>query len=121
MTPDRICVDVLLPLRLTGEVSYYLPESLLDAVDVGTWVTVTFHGRRYLAVVSRRGPLVEGIDPASVREIDEVKTGLPLISKAQMDFWRSIADYYLCTLGEVFKSACPAQFFKQVEKKRSLR
>ena len=88
MTPDRICVDVLLPLRLTGEVSYFLPEALQDAVDVGSWVTVTFHGRRYLAVVSRKGTLEEGIDPSAVRDIDEVKTGLPLISNAQMDSWR---------------------------------
>ena len=121
MTADRICVDVILPLRLTGEVSYFLPESLRDAVGVGSWVSVTFHGRRYLAVVSRKGDLAASIDPAAVHEIDEVKTSLPVISAAQMDFWKSIADYYLCTLGEVFKSACPAQFFKQVEKKRSLR
>ena len=121
MTPDRICVDVILPIRLTGEVSYFLPEELKDAVGVGSWVTVTFHGRRYLAVVSRKGALGEGIDPAAVRDIDEVKTGLPVIGKSQMDFWASIAEYYMCTLGEVFKSACPAQFFKQVEKKRSLR
>ena len=121
MTADRICVDVILPLRLTGEVSYFLPESLQDAVGVGSWVSVTFHGRRYLAVVSRKGDLAASIDPAAVHEIDEVKTSLPVISAAQMDFWKSIADYYLCTLGEVFKSACPAQFFKQVEKKRSLR
>ena len=121
MTSDRICVDVILPLRLRGEVSYFLPEELQETVDVGSWVTVTFHGRRYLAVVCRKGLLADGINPAAVREIDEAKTGLPLIGKAQMEFWKSIADYYLCTLGEVFKSACPAQFFKQVEKKRSLR
>ena len=121
MTADRICVDVILPLRLTGEVSYFLPESLRDAVGVGSWVSVTFHGRRYLAVVSRKGDFAAAIDPSAVHEIDEVKTSLPVISAAQMDFWKSIADYYLCTLGEVFKSACPAQFFKQVEKKRSLR
>ena len=121
MTADRICVDVLLPLRLTGEVSYFLPEDLQDTVEVGSWVAVTFHGRRYLAVVSRKGPLGDGIDPAAVRDIDEVKTGLPPIREVQLDFWRSIAVYYLCTSGEVFKSACPAQFFKQVEKKRSLR
>ena len=121
MTPDRIYVDVILPLRLAGEASYSLPEALRDAVDVGVWVAVTFHGRRYLAVVCRKGALTAGIDPAAVHDIDEVKDGLPAISRQQMEFWKSIADYYLCTLGEVFKSACPAQFFKQVEKKRSLR
>lgn len=121
MTSDRIYVDVILPLRLAGEVSYSLPESLRETAGVGSWVAVTFHGRRYLAVVCRKGPLAAGLDPAAVHDIDEVKTTLPVISPAQMDFWKSIADYYLCTLGEVFKSACPAQFFKQVEKKRSLR
>ena len=121
MTADRIYVDVILPLRLAGEVSYSLPEALQETVDVGNWVAVTFHGRRYLAVVCRKGDLAAGIDPAAVHDIDEVKTALPVITPAQMEFWKSIADYYLCTLGEVFKSACPAQFFKQVEKKRSLR
>ena len=121
MATDRISVDVILPLRLTAEASYFLPEELRDTVGVGSWVAVTFHGRRYLAVVSRKGALPAGLDPASVREIDEAKEGLPAISKSQMDFWKSIASYYLCTIGEVFKSACPAQFYKQVEKKRSLR
>ena len=120
MAADRICVDVILPLRLTGEVSYFLPDDLQDAVSVGSWVAVTFHGRRYLAVVSRKGALAAGIAPEVVKEIDEVKSEMPAISVTQMNFWQSIASYYLCTVGEVFKCACPAQFFKQVEKKRSL-
>jgi len=120
MAADRIYVDVILPLRLTGEVSYFLPDDLQDAVSVGSWVAVTFHGRRYLAVVSRKGALAAGIAPEVVKEIDEVKSEMPAISVTQMNFWQSIASYYLCTVGEVFKCACPAQFFKQVEKKRSL-
>lgn len=120
MAADRICVDVILPLRLTGEVSYFLPDDLQDAVSVGSWVAVTFHGRRYLAVVSRKGALAAGIAPEVVKEIDEVKSEMPAISVTQMNFWQSIASYYLCTVGEVFKCSCPAQFFKQVEKKRSL-
>jgi len=120
MAADRICVDVILPLRLTGEVSYFLPDDLQDAVSVGSWVAVTFHGRRYLSVVSRKGALAAGIAPEVVKEIDEVKSEMPAISVTQMNFWQSIASYYLCTVGEVFKCACPAQFFKQVEKKRSL-
>jgi len=120
MTSDRICIDVILPLRLTGEVSYFVPEDMREAVGTGSWVTVTFHGRRYLAVVSRKGELPPGIDPSAVREIDEVKSALPALSPAQIDFWKGISAYYMCTVGEVFKSACPAQFFKQVEKKRSL-
>lgn len=120
MAADRICVDVILPLRLTGEVSYFLPDDLQDAVSVGSWVAVTFHGRRYLAVVSRKGALAAWIAPEVVKEIDEVKSEMPAISVTQMNFWQSIASYYLCTVGEVFKCSCPAQFFKQVEKKRSL-
>ena len=120
MAADRIYVDVILPLRLTGEVSYFLPDDLQDAVSVGSWVAVTFHGRRYLAVVSRKGALAAGIAPEVVKEIDEVKSEMPAISVTQMNFWQSIASYYLCTVGEVFKCSCPAQFFKQVEKKRSL-
>ena len=53
MTADRIYVDVILPLRLAGEVSYSLPEALQETVTVGNWVAVTFHGRRFLAVVCR--------------------------------------------------------------------
>ena len=82
MSSDRICVDVILPLRLSGEVSYFLPVQLQDAVGVGSWVAVTFHGRRYLAVVSRKGPLPAGLDPAAVHEIDELKSELPVISAA---------------------------------------
>ena len=44
-------VQVILPLRYGGEVTYAVPDGLVDLVKVGSRVKVDFAGRTYTAVV----------------------------------------------------------------------
>lgn len=108
-------VDVILPLKLKSSFTYIVPDSLAAEVGPGSWVVATVVGRRYLGVVKSFADAPVGVDPSKVKPIEGVED-LPKVKPEEMRFWEMIADYYLCTVGEVFKCAYPASFFKQVEK-----
>ena len=38
----------------------------------------------------------------------EVLDESPVLLRRQYDFWQWLADYYLCTLGDVYKAALPS-------------
>lgn len=92
-------IQVIVPLRLEWE-----PYYALEGASVGDRVLVTFGHKEYVGVVSavHVEPLTppERIQPAR-------PTGLPPVQAREIAFWRSIATYYLCTIGEVYKAAYP--------------
>ena len=120
MTGTRY-IEVIVPLKFNGGLAHYrLPETLSEQVSVGTWVVVTMARKRYLGVVSQCGcPLPEGLSPDKVLPIEKV-VGLKPVPEINITLWKAVADYYLCTVGEVFKCAYPAAFFRQTEKKREI-
>lgn len=112
---------MILPLKLRGVISYSIPEVLIDKIVVGRWVIVSLKSKKYYAVVERIGELEQQIDPEMVIDIEAVVDSLPLVSCSEIAFHRSIAEYYLCTVGEVLKAAYPSSFFQQVEKVRKVK
>ena len=48
------------------------------------------------------------MDPAQVRPVTGLAEGLEPITEAELRLWRFISEYYLCTIGEVYKTAYPA-------------
>ncbi|MBQ9184869.1 MAG: primosomal protein N' [Bacteroidales bacterium] len=102
-------IKVVVPLRLDWE-PYYL---LSDGVEAsrGSRVKVVFAGRPYSAVVWETG-CPEPPEPGKVRYINELEA-LPSISENELRLWKFIADYYLCTIGEVYKIACPLGLVRQ--------
>ena len=88
-------------------------------VAPGTRVRVHFGKREMIGVVrgfryADRGevPLERLGKPLEYKEIDEV-VELPAIKREQLEFWQVLADYYLCTVGEVYKAAYPALAVRQ--------
>lgn len=131
----RIFIQVILPLRLEWEPFYYqeieFSESAGDApglfpvtstgsvterdkeqVRVGDRVRVNFAGKEYVGVVSMADA---GKQAEEMGIVDKVKPilgmaeGLEPVTKEEIELWRQIAEYYLCTVGEVYKAAYPAQ------------
>jgi primosomal protein N' (replication factor Y) len=49
------------------------------------------------------------------KEIHEVIDSAPLITALQLKHWQWMAEYYMCTLGEVFRSAVPSAFLLESE------
>ena len=118
---ERRYVEVIVPLKFSGGiVYYYIPDDIEGEVAAGSWVVVTLVGKRYLAMVRRCGcRLPVGLPSSKILPIEKI-AGIRPLQPVQLELWQEIADYYLCTIGEVFKSAYPAAFFKQTEKTRTL-
>lgn len=106
---DKIYVSVILPLRLEWEPVYRVPEEIAGSgsVNVGDRVTVRFAARLYSGVVS-----AVNVTPAAhikkVFPIVSLDKNLDHVSVNELKLWRFVADYYLCSVGEVFKAAYPA-------------
>lgn len=97
-------IQVILPLRLEWEPFYSVPEGM--EVQVGSRVRVLFAGAFYTACVSELD-VVPQLDPSRIQPVEAVEKGLAPVSPQEIRFWREIAQYYLCTVGEVYKAAYP--------------
>lgn len=98
--------DVILPLPLQGIFTYALPQECEAEPQVGSRVIVPFGSRKfYTAIVVR---LHDETPSYPTKPISEVLDASPIILQEQMQLWKWIADYYLCTLGDVFKAALPS-------------
>lgn len=97
-------IQVILPLKLD-----WLPWYRTDDPDIrtGSRVRVLFSGRSYQAVVKNVADHPE-IDISKVRSIECVEKYLDTVSVEELRLWDFVSDYYLCTLGEVFKMAYPS-------------
>ncbi|HBJ76848.1 MAG TPA: primosomal protein N', partial [Porphyromonadaceae bacterium] len=101
------CVDVLLPLPLKNCFSYLVPKEMEEKVRVGKRVLVPFGKRKFYAgIIVNRSVLP--LPKEGMKEILEVLDEYPVVTPIQLKFWTWIADYYLCTLGEVCKAALPS-------------
>lgn len=103
--------DVLLPLALSKPLTYGCPAHCVHLLQVGARVAVPFHRGQLLAgVVMATRP-----DPPEypVKSIGEVLDQEPLLQPWQWDFWQWMADYYMCTLGEVLQAAVPSGLLPQ--------
>lgn len=82
-----------------------------EAVCVGDRVRVNFAGKEYVGVISDAdtGEKAEALGITNrVKPIIGEAEGLEPVTKEEVALWRQIAEYYLCTVGEVYKAAYPA-------------
>ena len=71
-------VDVILPLPLPKSFTYSLPDECAEEVKIGC------------------------------RVVSALLDASPILLPVQFKFWEWIADYYLCTQGDVYKAALPS-------------
>ena len=96
-------IRVILPLKLAWEPCYRTAEE----VRTGMRVNVSFSGKKYTGVVSGTD-VVPDVDAKRILPVNAVERHLDAIGEKEMALWRFMADYYLCTIGEVYKQAYPA-------------
>ena len=97
--------EVILPLAVQGTYTYRIPASL--SVGVGYRVLVPFGRKKYYTAIV---VMTHDIEPQGykVKEILALLDEGPVLRHPQLKFWQWIADYYLCTVGEVYKAAVPS-------------
>ena len=96
--------ETLLPLALPGTYTYRIPEGM--QLSIGMRVLVPFGRKKIFTaiVVTLHDREPAGYD---VKEILSTLDEKPILRHPQLDFWQWIADYYLCSMGEVYKAALP--------------
>ena len=97
--------DIIVPLPLPRLFTYAIPEGA--GLTAGKRVLVPLGRRKiYTGVVAQ----VHSEVPVDykAREIIGVLDPTALIGEKQLDFWMWIADYYVCSVGEVMAAALPA-------------
>jgi primosomal protein N' (replication factor Y) len=97
-------ISVILPLKLEWEPCYALKDD--ETLQAGERVKVEFARKVYTGVVS-----AVGIEPETelhkIKEILTVERGLERIREEEIALWRRVAEYYMCSVGEVYKAAYP--------------
>ncbi len=103
--------DCIVPLPLEGLFTYHIPAHLDHRVRVGSRVNVPFGPKKqYTALVAQ----VHTNEPAhATKDILEVMDEETLLLPGQLRLWQWVADYYMCTVGEVYKAAIPSGLKEQ--------
>ena len=107
-----VTVDVILPLAIADTYTYSVPDGM-TCPEVGKRVLVplarkTITGLVYRTSQQNADATVAG-KAIQIRDIIEVLDEQPIVLPSQLVLWRWIADYYLCTIGEVMAAALPAR------------
>lgn len=99
--------QVILPLPLAGTFTYILPESM-EAATQGCRVIVPFGSKHFYTGVVESVTTIAPPPGVALKEITAVLDSTPVVRPSQIRFWHWMADYYLCSVGEVYKAALPS-------------
>lgn len=98
--------DCIVPLPLEGVFTYSVPTHLSPKVQVGCRVNVPFGAKKqYAALVTR---LHDEKPACQTKDILAVLEEEAMLMPNQLKLWQWVAEYYMCTLGEVYKAAIPS-------------
>jgi primosomal protein N' (replication factor Y) len=99
-------VEVLLPVPIHKLFTYRVPHILNDKIQVGQRVIVQFGDRKILTGI------ISTIHEKPPRDYEakyilEILDDFPIVSEIQFNLFSWVANYYMCTAGEVMKAALP--------------
>ena len=95
-------ISVILPLKLE-----WIPCYGADMeVGIGDRVKVQFANKEYIGVTHKTG-ITPDIASERIKNIISVERDMPSVLPQEMELWQKVAEYYLCTIGEVYKAAYP--------------
>lgn len=101
--------EVIIPRPLDTTFTYRVPDGLAADIRNGSRVIVPFGPRRYYTgVVDSLSPVGPVNTDYAMKDVVMVVDPRPIVRHPQVKFWRWLAGYYLCSLGEVYAAALPA-------------
>ena len=101
--------QVILPLALPKNYTYSIPEEWESKILPGMRVEVVLgKNKKYAGIV--RNVQQEKPGEFESKPILNILDSEPVVNQDQLDLWAWIADYYMCTEGEVMAAALPSNF-----------
>ncbi|WP_034258577.1 replication restart helicase PriA [Altibacter lentus] len=107
-------IDVILPIPLKQAFTYHVNKDEAAFLKQGMRVAVPFGKTKiYTGIVYQ----VYANNPPGyeTKSIDQILDETPIITATQIRHWEWMADYYMCTLGEVIRAALPSAFLLESE------
>lgn len=101
--------QVILPLAIPKTYTYAIPEEWESKIAPGMRVEVVFgKQKKYAGIVKQlHKEKPAAFDPKPILNILDSE---PVVTEQQLDLWAWLADYYMCTEGEVMSAALPSNF-----------
>lgn len=109
--PD-LYADIILPLAIEGRLTYSIPPGLQNVAVPGMKVLVQVgRNKVYSGIIAKIHD--EKPEFETIRPIRETGDSDPFAGEKQLKLWKWMAEYYMCTEGEVMKAAVPVIFFPE--------
>ena len=101
--------EVIIPLALPKNYTWLIPEKFQHLVKPGSRVEVGLgKNKKYAGIIKRfHYDKPEAFEPKDIINILDAE---PVIYEQQLQLWEWIAQYYMCSEGEVMAAAMPAHF-----------
>jgi len=98
-------VEVILPLAIPKTYTYSVPEKFIKKIQIGCRAEVVFgKNKKYSGIIKS----INNVKPPyETKEILSVIDDEPVIYEKQLQFWKWISEYYMCSEGEVMAAALP--------------
>jgi primosomal protein N' (replication factor Y) len=101
--------EIIIPLALPKNYTWEIPEKFSNSLQPGCRVEVNLgKNKKYAGIVK----LIHNDAPTTfeAKEILNILDAEPVVQPYQLKFWEWLAEYYMCTEGEVMAAALPAHF-----------
>ncbi|MFK5957291.1 MAG: primosomal protein N', partial [Lutibacter sp.] len=107
-------IDVILPIPLQKLFTYKITDAEATFLKKGMRVAVEFgKSKIYTALVYKiHTEMPIGYE---AKEIHQILDDTPILHEIQIKHWEWISEYYMCSLGEVFRAALPSAFLLESE------
>ncbi|MDB4047811.1 primosomal protein N' [Polaribacter sp.] len=104
----------MLPIPIQRTFTYSVTEDEADFLQKGMRVAVSFgKSKMYTGLVlniHRNAPTLY-----EAKEIHQILDEIPLVNEKQLQHWQWIANYYMCSLGDVYRASLPSAFLLESE------
>ncbi|WP_417351103.1 replication restart helicase PriA [Flavobacterium alkalisoli] len=107
-------IEVILPLALPKPFTYAINEAEYGFIKKGMRVAVPFgRNKIYTGLVIDLHQTPPQLYQA--KEIHQILDDFPIVTEIQLKHWEWIASYYMCSIGDVYKSAMPSGYLLESE------
>ena len=107
-------IDIIIPIPLQKLFTYSITIAEANFLKIGMRVAVPFgKSKIYTGIVyaiHSEAPTVY-----EAKEIHQILDEGPIVNEKQLQLWQWIANYYMCTLGDVMRAALPSAFILESE------
>ena len=102
-------IDLIIPIPIQKTFTYSVTQSEYEFLQKGMRVAVSFgKSKMYTGLVFNLHQTPPEIYEA--KEILQILDDKPIVNETQLKHWEWISNYYMCSLGDVYRAALPSAF-----------